>query len=594
MDNRTIEKFAANAVQECILNIDRFHPQISENDKTLSWDGFIEVFKSGEKTKANFDGRVDVQVKGTMNNNHPSEISFAAETSDLRNYLNNGGVIYFVVRIHKQNTFQRKVYYASLTPVKLKHYLKGVEEQKTKSIKLQEFPPDKFGRIDIIIDFLRNSRQQSSHVHTGFISMEDVYNSKRSYKITTTSHGKATTNSVFSALLGKEVYAYVTLEGSSALIPVDTPLTIEELREKVNARICVGDKCYYESYQRITSTKATCIQIGKSITLTFDRFDAKKITVNVQLSPILREATKDMRFIVDAINAHNFNIGSIPLGVDFFKNAPVDLISIIQKRLGLYEKITKLFNLLKVTEDLNLEELTEDEQNNIDILIRAIVNKQRITNITSEKTISIINLKVSNFILKLIILRNDDSTHSVVNFFDSQMAFSYKDENGKRNITTPYSVLSKEDYLTVSNICFECILESYKKAAKENVNLHNKATNDILQMLLAYDEKPNRKLLGAIKDVTYWILIETNQVSKNIKILNYLQTVKRERPFNQDEIRQLSCIVEDLKATKQEKIGAYLLLDSKLLANTLFEELKVEDQKQFKRFPISRFFMAHS
>lgn len=60
MDNRTIEKFAANAVEESILDTDILHPEISENDKTLSWDGFIEVYRSKDKVKANFDGKVDI------------------------------------------------------------------------------------------------------------------------------------------------------------------------------------------------------------------------------------------------------------------------------------------------------------------------------------------------------------------------------------------------------------------------------------------------------------------------------------------------------------------------------------------------------
>ena len=586
MDNRTIEKYAANAVAESILDIDILHPQISENDKTLSWDGFVEVYKSNDKVKASFDGKVEVQVKGNMNNNHPKTISFSTETSDLRNYLNNGGVIYFVVRIHKECTSNRKVYYESLTPVKLKQYLDGVTKQKTKTIKLQEFPSDKYERGSIIINFLQNSRKQSSYVNTGFISLEEVHKKGYNYKIQFTGYGKKEENTLFSTILGKEVYGYVTKEGSSALIPVDTPLTINELTHKVDAKICVGGKCYYESYQRIISTEGMSFKIGDSITLTFDKFETNTVKSNINFSPLLRKATKDMQFIVDALNANSFSIDSIRLGLDSFEVGTPDFISVTQKRLTLFEKIIDLFSILNVTEDLNIDNLTKDEQKHIEILIKAFVSKEHITNITADTPTSVLDLKISNIVLKLILLKDEDGTLTLQDFFNSAVAVSYKDENGDHQITSPFSALSKDDFLIVSNINYDWILKSYKKAATQNPNVYDQVVADMLQMLLAYDQKPNSKLLSIAKDVADWILTEKKQSNKNINTLNYLQIIKRERPFSKDEIRQLCEITEHVISTKQEKIGAYLLLDNKMSAEIHFEKLTTKEQEDFKLFPI--------
>lgn len=586
MDSKTIEKFAANAVEESILNTDLLHPEISENDKTLSWDGFIEVYKSNKKIKTNFDGKVDIQVKGTMNNNHPKTISFSAETADLRNYLNNGGVIYFVVRIHKERTSERKVYYESLTPVKLKLYLAGVKKQKTKTIKLKEFPSEKYERVSIIYNFLQSSRKQSSYVHSGFISLEEMHEKGYNYTIPILSYEKKDANSLFSAILGKETYAYVTTEGSSALIPVDTPLTINELSHKIDEKVYVGDKCYYDSYQRIISAEGTSFKIGDSITLNFEKFETNTIKTNIKFSPLLRKAAKDMRFIVDALNANSFSINSIQIGLDSFMLGTPDFISVTQKRLALFEKIIDLFSILNVDEDLNIDNLTEEEQKHIEILIKAFVAREHITNIATDTPASVLDLKISNIELKLVILKNEDNTYTIQDFFNSAAAVSYKDENGNHQITSPYSALSKDDYLIVSNINYECILESYKKASMQNPDVYDRVNADMLQMLHAYDKKANGKLLSTAKDVACWILAEKKQLNKNINTLNYLQIIKRERSFNKDEIRQLCEITEDTNATKQEKVGAYLLLDNKVSAEIHFEKLTTKEQDDFKLFPI--------
>jgi DNA-binding MarR family transcriptional regulator len=586
MDNRTIEKFAANAVEESILDTDILHPEISENDKTLSWDGFIEVYKSTDKVKANFDGKVDIQVKGTMSNNHPKIISFSAETADLRNYLNNGGVIYFVVRIHKERTSERKVYYESLTPVKLKQYLTGVKKQKTKTIKLKEFPSDKYERVSIIINFLQNSRNQSSYVNSGFISLEEMHKKGYNYTMPITSYGKKDANPLFSAIVGKEIYAYVSTEGSSALIPVDTPLTIHELNHKIDKKIYVGDKCYYDSYEYKISVEGTSIKIGDSMTLVFGKNETTTVKINMKFSPLLRKATQDMRFIADALNANNFNIDLIPIGLASFKLKIPDFISGIEKRLVLFEKIIDLFIILHVDDDLNIDNLTAEEQKRIEILIKAFADREHIKNIATNTPTSVLDLKISNIVLKLIILKNEDNTYRIQDFFNSSATVSYKDENGNHRITSPYSALSKDDYLCVSNINYDCILESYKKAAIQNPDVYDRVNMDILQMLLAYDEMPNSKLLNVAKDLANWILIEKKQLNKNINTLNYLQTIKRERSFSKDEIRQLSEITEDANASKQEKAGAYLLLGNKMLTEVHFEKLTKKEQDDFKRFPI--------
>ncbi len=591
MDKKTIEYFAANAVEASILDTDILHPVLSRNDKDLSWDGFIEVYKSNDKEKkANLSGRVPVQVKGTENNNHSKAITFPAETADLRNYLQDKGVIYFVVRIHKADPSKKKIYYASLPPVKLKQYLNGAEKQKTKTIKLTEFPPEKDEKTSIVVSFLRHSTKQLSYVDTGFIPLEEIQAGKHDYKIQFTGYGKQADDPLFSAILGKETYAYVTIDGNRAEIPVDTPLTVHEMRSRVNGRTCIWDKCYYEDYERIITQEGISLKIGDSLTMALGKFENTTGKASVTFSPFLRKAIKDMQFIVDAVDAGSFYIDAIQLGFSSFDAGTPNFISDTRKDMAFLKRIIELFNILNVTDDLNMEELTAEERRHIKLLLKAFVDQKEISDVAEENPVSILNLKISNLDFRLVLIKNENGTHTIQDFFNSTVAVRYRNAKEDYLITSPYSVLSTNDYLTVANINYSMILESYKNLLPLNPNIFERANLDMLQMLLAYDKSLNKKQLTTAKDIVKWILDDGDTIGKNIKILNYLQIIKRERAINKDEVRQLCEIVEDPNASQQEKIGAYLLQDNQTSAEIHFEKLTPKEQTDFKTFPIFRFY----
>jgi len=591
MDKKTIELYAANTVEISILETEILHPSLSRNDKDLSWDGFIEVYKSKDKEKkANLSGRVAVQVKGTENNNHSKNITFPAETSDLRNYLRDKGVIYFVVRIHKSNPFKRKIYYETLTPVKLKQYLNGAEKQKTKTIQLKEFPSNKDERTSIVVNFLQHSIMQLSYVESGFIPLEEIKAGKHNYKIQLSGYGKQASNPLFTTILGKETYAYVTFWENKALIPVDTPVTIQELRNEVRGKVCIGEKCYYDEYERIISFEGETIKIGDSITIIFGKFKNTTVKTNITFSPFLKKAAKDMRFIVDAFSAGNFNVNSMFFRLDSLDADTLGFISFTKKRMLLFNKILRLFNILNIEEDLNIEKLTDKEQKHIEILVKAFVDQEDISHIAEKTPTSVLDLKISNIKLKLILVKNKNATYTIKDFFSSIVVVSYKDEEGRHLNTSPYSALSKDDYLTISNINFNGILDSYKVLVLQNVHIFERANLDMLQMLLAYDQSLNQKHLETAKSIAKWILDEGNIIGDNIRILNYLQIIKRERTLNKEEISWLCKIIEDSDASESEKIGVYLLLGNQVSAEIHFEKLTPKEQIEFKEYPIFKFY----
>ena len=60
------EHRAVNALEAIIDEHSIMDHQINGNDKEMSWDGYIWLYKenNGDQSKQNFDARVPVQIKG--------------------------------------------------------------------------------------------------------------------------------------------------------------------------------------------------------------------------------------------------------------------------------------------------------------------------------------------------------------------------------------------------------------------------------------------------------------------------------------------------------------------------------------------------
>ena len=75
-------------------------------------------------------------------------------------------------------------------------------------------------------------------------------------------------------------------------------------------------------------------------------------------------------------------------------------------------------------------------------------------------------------------------------------------------------------------------------------------------------------------------------LDKNIRTINLLQTIKRERKLQDDEIELLYAIIEANKSMPSLLVGAYLLLDNHAAAQIYFTKLNENQQTAFYEYPI--------
>lgn len=114
----------------------------------------------------------------------------------------------------------------------------------------------------------------------------------------------------------------------------------------------------------------------------------------------------------------------------------------------------------------------------------------------------------------------------------------------------------------------------------------------MLELLAAYDlsNDTRKKILKAAFDFAEWIYpSDEHDLSWEIKNLNLLQTIKRERELKKEEKQILYSIIESHADSEEVLVGSYLLLDQQEGAEIHFAKLSSQAQNEFKNFPIYRF-----
>ena len=171
MTTKDVEEWAVTKVKDAIITSGYLDQFISENDREPSFDGKINVYNSSNKTKADFVGSVNIQVKGTQTEDLSADvIKFDVDIIDLKAYLANGGAIYFVVYV--TSDYQYKIYYKSLLPVKIYGILNNCTAiQKTKRLEFFAFPDNGNRKAEIFSNFYQNSKSQHSFSEETMISI---------------------------------------------------------------------------------------------------------------------------------------------------------------------------------------------------------------------------------------------------------------------------------------------------------------------------------------------------------------------------------------------------------------------------------------
>ena len=153
MNKERIELSAKSKLEGFLSRLGYVTPELSSNDKTPSWDGFIRLYDNEDSSSSDKLFRmIPVQLKGHYQKPpYNQTISYNVNLVDLKNYYNHNSVIFFVVYIDEEDNY--KIYYETLSPFKIRRTIKGKENQKTISITFTSFPTNKEEAVDVFSNF---------------------------------------------------------------------------------------------------------------------------------------------------------------------------------------------------------------------------------------------------------------------------------------------------------------------------------------------------------------------------------------------------------------------------------------------------------
>ena len=596
MNGKAIETLSIDAVRSSIVRSDFLDQCIADNDKEPSWDGFVYIYSDKSKKKDTLIGRMPVQVKGTKNNDFSkSEITFPVKTSDLKNYLYDGGIVFFVVYVDSSG-LANKIYYDELPPIKLRLILTEAKEKKIKkniNITLNEFTDDGNEKATIFLNCLKNCQKQSSFVETKLYTIKELeaQGALEGISISVSGFG-LDRHDPQKALISNAVYVYAQIKGSPIPHPLEfIPLDIQTASES-KAAITVNGIPFYDSCTRIRSKNLMKVKIGQSFNIILPE-EKSEYKLNYKSSNKLRVLVKDLEFQLAVLDVGHFEFDGYIFPIDYtkgdFSNFDIDRQRDI---LTYHKKMVQVFDMLGATGDVDLSKLTLQEERTIDYLIIAFVDKEPVSGLKPDLP-SILSLKIANFkfMLSFICVKGQEGTYNIYDFFKTKYCVCYKDKDGNEFDTSQFAILKTNDYLEITNIRFDALLPSYQ-LIKDSIQKYSNANFVLLDLLTAYDACRGSKpiLLKTAGDFAEWLMeADENYLPYYIKCLNRLQVIRRQREFTVDEIKELCTFTESSSTCEDALVGAYLLLDNQMAAKLHYENLEPEIKESFKKYPIYHF-----
>lgn len=605
MNNKAIETLAVSAVRDIIVQSEYLDPFINDNDKEPSFDGFVYLYSEKGKKKEALVGRIAVQVKGTQKkaSSKAGLLKFTAKVSDLRPYLREGGIVYFVVFI-SNNGKTKHIFYCDLLPMKIRKILENIGTKQTTQIHLKPFPTNPKQLRGLFVAFYEHkSKQAILHNLKTIPTIDDLQKQGNLNQISLSSAGSRVYSNPIDAILYDEVYIYASVNGTGALFPIDI---ISETLERVvfsefDSNISINNRLYYTKYNVNYYEDKDVLKFGKCISLTSPKHKSKgKQTIAINFSPCssLRHRANDLAFLINLIDHDGFyrneEFYSYVLNLDDKVSFPVLKF---KKELQFLEDILKVFDVLHISDDLELDKLTERDYHELNVLIDAFAFGKEISDIRNDIPVQFC-MAIGNLRISLFQKRNEDTGKTkLYDFFDDRIKFGFQlvdsNDDEQQHFSPAFAMLDADGWRLFSNINYTDVVPAFKRIYDQHGDQHifTVANNSLLSILLAYDACNKSPLILLAKELASWINKNALEdiKSKRIYIINYYQTFKRMRELTIEERRVLLDIAEDNEEDIQLRVGAHILLGNFEIAELYLSRMNEQDQKQFKQYPIYHF-----
>lgn len=577
-NNKTIELLSVCQLKIALAKVSKCHPNINENDKTPSWDGNIEVYNNDNKKKGNLDGTVPVQVKGKWCEDICNDsITFPIEVTDLINYKNGGGVMYFVILC---NTTQHKIYYASLLPIDIDSILRNKITQKNISVGLDILPNAEREIYLILKNFLYHSKRQTQidlNIQKHFFSHE-LKNSIFSFGYGACPYPQK--DDIKEYMLTHPTYIYAKPKGFNVDVVIQK-VFFNSMDEEIFSPIIIDGEILYEKV--IVQTlphKKRILKIGKSISLHLDDGE-----FNFELASDIKTRIKDLKIAIKLL--HNQPI----FEKEFFIIEFVDVDKICEeyeKHLEILLRIQEVLDLFLVKKNLEINNISEEDIQKLLALVHMVLYNEP-TQCSFNGKEGVGYLTISNIKLLVVCKRVDESRYMIYNIFSEENTICrVRLSNGdEKDISIYMRILKREQLKMIDNLDLNAVVKSIK-SIEHSYFYDTEVNNYVLELIAAYDDIHNCELLNAADDLLSFIILEDIEAKSNeVYFINKMQVKKRLQCLSKKDKNDLLKLKGIYSEDNILIICINILLESYGEAQLLYENLSVEDKKEFDKFPIN-------
>ncbi len=586
------ELLGVGAVEKIISRTDRLEASFSKNDKELSWDGFIYLFHHAGDVHSKKDsaGRISVQIKGHRCSNIDNEKkSFSVDMADIRNYLQEGGTIFFVVFITDDEEF---VYYSGLLPYELRNILKQYGDQDGRTIYLVPFPKSKKDVEELVFNLVRDRNMQRAAISSEMYTLEDI---AKSGFLKSLSFGYTTFDRNYRMPMdyffdhGMYLYADLLL---GIKLPVRHIDHIEVATTEIEQDVCVGNKLFFRKYRVNYKKDSEEICFGKCLTIVNPK-DGKTGKINFKIAGTLRERINNLEFLIFALEEGGVKIQGVDIPIF---NVPENEITEFNlpewiETLEYLKKTQATLDELHVKKDLDCDSMTKIDEYNLAQLVSAISDKNLIK--LDDKGSLFGKYTVANINLCVCVIKDDDSgLYRMYDILNAPLVFRGVDSEQKEFDSSICIKLEGDMLLNYDNIDYDSVIRELAKV-EPSEPYSQQLTLFLLEVLRVYDELklPSHPLLGLAKKVVGLIQEKYTFNEPEIAELNLLQTTIRDRALTETEIMSLQGIISDPGNAKKYLVltGAYILLNNQAEAKRNYLLMEEKDREIFDNYPINRY-----
>lgn len=579
-----IELLAVNKISDFFVQSDKFEPFIPVKDKEPCWDGSLYLTPKKHEYQ-----RIPVQVKGKVVKKLPKIATYPISVVYLNNYMRDGGIIFFVVYIIGT---ERYPYYAKLAPIDAKRYIKKAAGHETISVRLQPLTENLEQLENDVTDFYTDCKKQTSFVDSPILTIDEALNKR--CKINFHFTGIHSQIDFFTKIGKRPVYLYAEMneDGKTIEYPIGDQAYDILAGPRIKKDITVNGQSFYKDFCIFsTDQKIFNFVFGKSFNFIIDSIKKEAISKYEQKTTSLSEVLNELYFLQAVYKHKHVMFGDFKLKIH---DSDEQELESINKQIDHWEKVKKVLTLLNVHDDIDTTKLTKSDSEHLEVLIESLLNKNQVSPV--QPIGPVISIEVLNYTFVLLAEQVDKDQYILRDYFEKikeGMTFAYHYPNDPKHqlTTSPFTfIFNQSDFTTFSNIKYEDMVYSYEYASKTNPEIYERANWDLLAALNAYDklEQKDEILYQALKDLSDWLL-KNDPKSNIIHRINKYQIIKRKRDLTKEEKKDLNEIVLTSKIGKDVETSIHLLLDNKTQAEFCYEDMTIEEQKNFMKYPISFF-----